>query len=40
MERRAARWNVRTAAIVGAVVAILWLTRHVLWALLMQLLGG
>ena len=40
MERRAARWNVQTAAIVGVVAAILWLTRHVLWALMMQLLGG
>lgn len=40
MERRAARWNVRAAVIVGAVTVVLWLTRHVLWALMMQLLGG
>ena len=40
MERRAARWNGRRAAILAAAAAILWLTRHVLWALLMQLMGG
>ena len=40
MERRAARWSVRAAVIVGAVAVVLWLMRHVLWALMMQLLGG
>ena len=40
MERGASGLNGRMAIIIAAVAAAVWLARHVLWALAMQLLGG
>ncbi|MGN0778277.1 MAG: AI-2E family transporter, partial [Aristaeellaceae bacterium] len=40
MERQAVRSWGQKAAIIAGTAVLLWLTRHVLWSLLVQLLGG